>query len=202
MGNVREEGMKGEGVRSRNWFIVGALGLITLGSFLIFEFGVPRTSDADGLSSLGETIASEPAPEEDAIAPDFKLLNIDGVEVRLSELRGQPVLINFWATWCAPCRLEMPGMQDRFEKFADDGLQILAVNFDEPVEAVQGFSDELGLTFELLLDPGGEIQRAYRIRGYPTSFFLDPNGVIKVLHIGVMTEGQLDIYLAEIGLEG
>lgn len=193
--------MKGKGVRTQIWFRFGALGLVILGFLVIFQFGLPETSGANGIAPLGEELASEPAPEENAIAPDFKLLNTEGVEVRLSELRGQPVLINFWATWCAPCRLEMPAVQDRFEKFSENGLKILAVNFDEPVEDVQAFSDELGLTFDLLLDPGGEIQRTYRIRGYPTSFFLDASGVIRIVHIGVMTEGQLDDYLVEIGLE-
>jgi peroxiredoxin len=192
--------MKGEVIRNRNWFLVGALGMIILGIFMIFRFGFPQSSSANGSSPQGKGISGEAAPDKNAIAPDFNLLNIQGEEIHLSRLRGQPTLINFWATWCAPCRLEMPAMQDRFDKFSAEGLQILAVNFDEPLEDVQAFADEFNLTFNVLLDPGGIIQRAYRIRGYPTSFFLDANGVIRVIHIGVMTERQLDDYLAEIGV--
>ena len=86
----------------------------------------------------------------------------------------------------------MPAIQDRFEIYQEDGLKVLAIDFDEPREDVAFFGEELGLTFDLLLDPGGEIQNLYRIVGYPTSFFVDSEGVIKVQHIGVMTEGQLD----------
>ena len=152
-------------------------------------------SEAD-LSTL------EIAPVQGAIAPDFGLFNLQSEEVTLSELRGRPVLINFWATWCAPCRIEMPAIQDRFERYEDDGFLVLAVDFDEPAGTVEAFRDELGLTFELLLDPGAEIQQLYRNRSYPSSFFVDPDGVIQIQHIGVMTEGQLDENLAAIGLSG
>jgi len=187
--------------RNRNWFFLSAIGFIALGLVLLFLFGFPKPSESLSQALNGDDLRSEPAPVEDAIAPDFKLFNLDSEEVHLGELNGQPVLINFWATWCAPCRIEMPAIQNRYEKFAEDGLVVLAVNFDEPKENVLSFAEEFGLTFEVLLDPGGEIQRSYRIRGYPTSFFIDSNGVIRVLHIGLMTEGQMDGYLAEIGLE-
>ena len=110
-------------------------------------------------------------------------------------------MINLWATWCGPCRIEMPHIQERFERYADEGFLVLAVDFDEPAGLVEAFRDELGLTFDLLLDPGAEVQELYRNRSYPSSFFVDPNGVIQVHHIGVMTEGQLDDNLAAIGLE-
>ncbi len=142
----------------------------------------------------------ETAPEKGALAPDFALKNLDGEVVRLSDFRGRPVLINLWATWCGPCRLEMPLFEERFQMFKDDGFVVLAVDFDEPAEAVAAFGDELGLTFDLLLDPGAKVQKLYRNRTYPSSFFVDREGVIQVQHIGVMTEGQLDGYLAELGL--
>jgi peroxiredoxin len=150
-----------------------------------------------------ENLASlEIAPSQGSIAPDFSLLTLDGEQITLSELRGHPVMINLWATWCAPCRIEMPHIQDRFERYADEGFVVLAVDFDEPAEIVAEFRDELGLTFDLLLDPGAEVQELYRNRSYPSTFFVDANGVIQVQHIGVMTEGQLDENLAAIGLEG
>jgi peroxiredoxin len=143
----------------------------------------------------------EVAPQQGALAPDFTLFNLEGEELTLSELRGHPVMINLWATWCAPCRIEMPHIQDRFERYADQGFLVLAVDFDEPAGLVEGFRDELGLTFDLLLDPGAEVQELYRNRSYPSTFFIDENGVIIVQHIGVMTEEQLDENLAAIGLE-
>jgi peroxiredoxin len=140
------------------------------------------------------------APSPGALAPDFVLEDLTGEEIRLSDLRGQPILINFWATWCGPCRLEMPAFQARYEKFKDDGLVVLAVNFDEPASAVEAFREELDLTFPLLLDPGAVVQMLYRMRGYPASYFIDADGVVQVQHLGVMTEGQLDDNLARIGV--
>src|SRR3989337_1712722 len=132
-------------------------------------------------------------------APNFELINLVGDRIRLSELRGTVVLINFWATWCGPCRLEMPAIQERFERYHPE-LAILAVDFDEPADDVQKFVDELGLTFEVLLDPGAKVQDLYRVRGYPTTYLVDRVGIVQVHHIGLMTEEQLDRYLAQVGV--
>ncbi len=133
-------------------------------------------------------------------APDFVLETLAGENLSLADVRGQVAILNFWATWCAPCRLEMPALQSRFEKY-DGRLRVLAINFDEPRPDVQAFVDELGLTFDVLLDPGAEVQELYRIRGYPTSYFVDADGFIRAIHIGLLTEGQLDGYLADLGFE-
>ena len=179
---------------------LAAVILITAGIAILYFFGFP-SQDADGttLEPLS-TDVRQIAPVEDSFAPDFTLLNTSGESIQLNHLKGQPVLINFWATWCGPCRIEMPVFQDRFDRYRGDGLRILAVDFDEPEEDVSFFGEELGLTFDLLLDPGGEVQSLYRVLGYPTSFFVDPQGVIRVQHVGIMTENQLDNYLAQIGI--
>ena len=157
-----------------------------------------REKNSDSPSSRAGGVPVEPVLE--ARAPDFSLQTTAGETVQLVELRGQPVLVNFWATWCGPCRIEMPAIQARYEMFEDDGLVVLAVNFDESRESVLAYGQELGLSFPLLLDPGGEVQRLYRNRSYPTSFFIDPDGIIQAHHIGVMTESQLDQNLAKVGL--
>lgn len=132
-------------------------------------------------------------------APDFELLSLSGDRVRLDDQRGKPVLINFWATWCAPCVLEMPNIQKYYEKFPGEFV-VLAVNAGESQEAVKRFVADMGLTFDILLDRGGKVQELYHIQGYPTSFFLDREGRIRAYHIGMLTEEQLAGYLLQVGV--
>jgi peroxiredoxin len=134
-------------------------------------------------------------------APDFDLETLSGEHVRLSDMRGKPVLINFWATWCVPCRTEMPFIQTRYEQ-ANGKLAVLAVNYDEPKIDVQQFADELGLTFDVLLDPGAKTQDLYRVHGYPTTYIVDADGIIKIQQIGEMTNDQLGRYLTQVGVGG
>jgi len=139
------------------------------------------------------------APEIGAIAPAFTLMNTDGAEITLADHRGQVVLINFWATWCPPCRQEMPGIQAMYEAHQGD-LAVLAIDNDEPLPLVVEFQNEFDLTFDILLDPGARVQSQYMIRSYPTSLFVDENGIIRFIHIGLMTESQLGNYLSQLGL--
>ncbi len=177
--------------------------VVGIGAFILLS--ASRSPLAGGSENLIDSDGNSPGLEVEPIVgglpPGFSLFNLGGEEVSLSDFHGQPVVINFWATWCAPCRVEMPALQSRFEKFKDQGLVVLAVDFDEPADIVADFRDEFGLTFEILLDPGAEVQKLYRNRTYPTTFFIDPDGVIQVQHFGPMTEGQIDDNLAKIGLD-
>lgn len=152
------------------------------------------------LTACSGVLGQEVAPIKGAIAPDFTLTSLSGEEVSLSDFRGQPVLVNFWATWCGPCRLEMPAIQDRYQMHQPD-LVVLAVNLAESAEQVSEFVDELGLTFDPLLDADGSIFELYQVLGYPSSYFIDPDGIIQAVHIGFMTEGQLDENIALIGID-
>jgi peroxiredoxin len=133
------------------------------------------------------------------IAPDFQLINVNGNPIRLSDLRGRPVLINFWATWCGPCVIEMPILQDRFLKYSSE-LIILAINADEPYNDIRNFVNNNGITFDVLQDTDSKIQGLYKINGYPTSFFIDTDGIIKAIQIGGLTEDQIDKDLLTIGV--
>ncbi len=178
--------------------IAGIAAGIGIGFLII---GFLRGDDSPSISDALNDAETSQTLSVDASAPNFELVSLSGDKVQLEDFQGQVVLLNFWATWCGPCRLEMPAFQERTETFADD-LKVVAVNFDEPTDDVQAFVDELGLTFKVLLDPGAEIQRLYQVRGYPTSYFIDAEGVVRVLHIGVMTDSQLDDYLADLGING
>ncbi len=181
--------------------VIGAVGIAALVG-IAYVATLPAAPSISAPADSGDLAALEVAPRQGALAPDFSLFNLEGEQITLSELRGHPVMINLWATWCAPCRIEMPHIQDRFERYAGEGFLVLAIDFDEPADIVADFRDELGLTFDILLDPGAEVQELYRNRNYPSTFFVDADGVIQVQHIGLMTEGQLDENLAAIGLEG
>lgn len=152
------------------------------------------------LTACNSTPQLEVAPVVGALAPDFELQDIDGELVSLSDHQGQPVLINFWATWCPPCLLEMPTIQNRYEMHHPE-LVVLAVDYAETVEEVSAYVESVGLTFNPLLDSRGEVAQLFQVRGNPTSFFIDSDGVIQVVHIGMMTEDQIDTYLEKIDVQ-
>jgi peroxiredoxin len=132
-------------------------------------------------------------------ALNFTLLDFDGNPVSLDDFEGRPVIVNFWATWCAPCRIEMPELQAAYEAYQDDGLVILALNEDEPAEVARAyFEDEMGLTFTALLDDNSAIATAFGFSAtLPTTFFIDAEGTITVIHRGPMTFEQIEGYLSE-----
>ncbi len=139
-------------------------------------------------------------PEIDQPAPDFNLNSLDGNSYRLSSLQGKAAVVNFWATWCGPCRQEMPLIQKYAERYPAT-LTVLAVNDGESIDTVQAFVSELELDFPILLDPDQHVTDAYRIRAFPTTYFVDSSGAVRVVHVGVLNEEQLSVYLWKIGVE-
>lgn len=119
-------------------------------------------------------------------APDFTLEDLDGERVKLSDFRGQPVMVNFWATWCGPCKLEMPHMQEVQDKLsAETGFTILAVNLGEDKDTADTFLQENKFNFTTLLDKDRTVAYGkYKLIGLPTSFFIDKNGIIKEIQVG------------------
>ncbi len=135
-----------------------------------------------------------------ATVPSFALTALSGERVDLRDMRGAPLVLNFWATWCEPCRAEMPLLEAYVDLGRSAGLRILAINFDEPEALVRSFVDELDLTYDVLLDPGAYVQNLYRVRGYPTTFFVDARGVIRGHKVGAMDASELEAFLADIGV--
>lgn len=126
----------------------------------------------------------EVAPRVGALAPDFTVPALEGGEVSLSGYRGRPVLLNFWATWCGPCRAEMPHFQTVYEEAEGKGLALLAINLGEDRARVQSFVRGQKLTFTVGLDLDTAVAGAYRVGPIPTSFFIDREGVIRQIAIG------------------
>ncbi len=124
------------------------------------------------------------APEEEAMAPDFLLEDLDGGEIRLSDLRGKPLIINFWATWCAPCRKEMPQFVEAYGKYRDQGLEIVAVNLQEGKSIASKFADDYGMDFTVAIDRDGEVGDQYHLLGLPTTYFVGRDGIIRSVFTG------------------
>ena len=143
------------------------------------------------ISGLAETSGPATGLDVGQAGPDFETVTDSGQPVRLSDLRGQVVLLNFWATWCGPCRVEMPAFEAAFQNYGDAGLAILAVNNAEPPAAVQAFRQEMNLSFPLVMDTDGAVQRRYGVQMYPSTFLLDRSGTIIARHFGPLTEAQL-----------
>lgn len=174
---------------------VGILIGLAAGLLVFFVFGPGKR----WLVRSGEQSLPPAVPRIDSLAPDFELSDLSGQTLRLSEQRGKIVLINFWATWCGPCRAEMPLLQQTQERFADQ-LIILAVNNDETPEKVQAFIDELDLRLSILLDPGAQISQQYRVSGFPTTLMVDAQGILRYRHIGLLNQDTLSGYLEDLGL--
>jgi cytochrome c biogenesis protein CcmG/thiol:disulfide interchange protein DsbE len=131
-------------------------------------------------------------------ARDFTLDTLDGRRVSLSDYKGSVVLINLWATWCEPCRMEVPDIEAAYRAHRGEGFIVLGVDLQESAGTVKSFVDQFGITYPVLLDAKGEVMKAYRGSGLPMSLIVGQDGVIRVRHTGVLTAAQLDEYLAEI----
>ncbi len=133
-----------------------------------------------------------------SVAYDFALQDVTGNQVQLTDFAGQPVIINFWATWCGPCRIEMPEMEAAYQAYQDAGLVILALNQQESAEDVALFFEELGLNFTAVLDAQSTVSNQYGTGNVlPTTFFINGDGQITAIHRGPMTLSQIDAYLAD-----
>lgn len=151
----------------------------------------------------GETSPLEPASQAiraGALAPDFTLPGLGGEDVRLSDYRGQVVLVNFWATWCGPCRAEMPEIEQVYRAYQDAGFVAIGVNQLEPESEVRAFVDSYQLTWVFALDQTGEVSQRWDVFGIPQSYLIDREGKIVESWLGVLSRQELEQELQRLGL--
>lgn len=176
-------------LRTQSWTLLSILALL---------FGAAWTWYSAVDTASAEQLA---VPRQGFLAPDFNLQTSEGETIRLSDLRGRPVIVNIWASWCVPCRAEMPALQQVYEEYKDEGFTVLAVNAtaqDNPADAV-AFAQEYGLTFPILLDTEGRVVSQYQVSAFPSSYFIGPDGKIREVIIGgPMSEALLSIRAQEL----
>ncbi|MGH2609190.1 MAG: redoxin domain-containing protein, partial [Tepidiformaceae bacterium] len=174
---------------------LAALIILTVGvAIWWFEFRGDGSGSAgdDGfgvvqLATSDNPTGKPPAAEAGRAAPNFHLRDLDDGAASLTDYRGKWVLVNFWASWCGPCRSEVPDLQELTQRRPDD-IVILGVNQQETRDAAAKFTEEFDVTYPIVLDRSGEVSQAYRARGLPVSYLVNPEGVIVKVYLGRVTD--------------
>ena len=146
-------------------------------SMLLFVFIITGCENLAGLKKVKRIEIGKPAP-------DFMLQDAAGITWKLSSLKGKVVFVNFWATWCKPCRDEMPSMEALNKAMAGQQFQMLSIVFNDDLQMADSFARRLGATFPVLANPGPELTEAYMITGVPETFLIDANGILRHKFIG------------------
>ena len=144
-----------------------------------------------GANTAGAGPLDHHSPALGQPAPNFALRDTSGRLVRLSDLRGQVVLVNFWATWCGPCRQELPAIEQVYQEQQDQGFTVLEVDDQEPAGDVLAFAHQLGQLPPILLDNSGAVVAQYGLKGLPDSFFIDRQGIVRAVSYGPMTRQSI-----------
>jgi len=190
--------------------IIFLIGLVIYGGYDYFnkssnpltKHTEDNTGDAEQSkeAQVGEAALSK-GVEKGMLAPNFELLDMAGNPVQLTDFRGKTVFVNFWATWCPPCRVEMPHMQQLYENYSDQDVVILGVNVtltEKTFEGIQDFINKEKLTFPIVLDEEGDITYQYQIMAYPTTYVLDGSGVIQEKFRGAINYEMMEDALSRI----
>jgi peroxiredoxin len=137
-------------------------------------------------------------PETGWTVPDVRLPTLDGDSVALSDFRGRPIVVNFWASWCPPCREEFPVLEAARDRHLEDGLEILGITHNDGPTYSQAFVSERGAAWPMLVDADDRARNAFGAMGLPTSYFVDAHGVVRQVHFGPLDERTLEAELASI----
>jgi cytochrome c biogenesis protein CcmG, thiol:disulfide interchange protein DsbE len=165
------------------WLLAGAVFPLIL--LILLAIGLGWRTGEDG-AGIGER------------APDFVLADLNGRPVRLADFAGQPVLVNFWASWCGPCVEEFPLLRDAWEGHREAGLVLIGIVYRDTSEQARGFMERMGAAWPVAMDPAGAVAEAYGIFGPPETFFIDRRGIIADRQIGQLSKADLERKVAEI----
>ncbi|MEM7129740.1 MAG: TlpA disulfide reductase family protein [Chloroflexota bacterium] len=188
--------------RSRIWLPLAVFAIMLL--FVAACVSQPNgatTGESQSAANVESEPGLPPAPKAGHPAPNFTLVTLDGESLSLAELQGKPVILNFWATWCGPCRLEMPHLEQAYQENLDDNVVILGVNLtqrENNSEDIPIFVDEFALTFPIVLDEEGDVAKLYEIRGQPASVFINRDGVVNSVFNGPVTKTFIEERIAEL----
>ncbi len=179
--------------RSSGYLVWVVLGLLALFVLLVLQGCGLSARDIDSNPREGNgAFRGEGDP-----APDFALLDLEGNSITLSQFRGNVVFINFWATWCPPCRAEMPEIEALYREYQDQGVVVIGVDIAEPEDMVRKYLRRGGYSWNFVLDTTGKVSNDFRVTSLPTSFFLDRTGVVRAIGVGGMTKRNMESKLAE-----
>ncbi|MGG3470833.1 thiol-disulfide oxidoreductase ResA [Neobacillus pocheonensis] len=170
----------------RRRLLIRTVILLVLGAAVIYTLYANFTKDNKQKVAVGET------------APDFVLTDMQGNKHRLSDYRGQGVFLNFWGTWCPPCKKEMPYINNQYQQFKDKGVQVLSVDIQESELAVNQFADRYKLDFPIMIDTDKEVMTAYGIDPLPATFLIDKNGKVIKYNTGEMSESTVREFMEKI----
>lgn len=181
--------------------VVVVLIAIALTNFMKSKIADDEKIDTSS-TQVSSTVENESGLKVGQTAPDFTLMTLDGKEAKLSDYRGKKVILNFWATWCPPCKAEIPHMEKYYKKSAkDDNVEILAVNLkksDKDEDYIKNFVKSYDMTYPVLLDTDGEQQEQYQIVTIPTTYFIDTKGKIQTTITGPMDQKKMSDIIANI----
>lgn len=155
----------------------------------------------ESTADIGVSSNQTEAPIAGYVAPEFTLSTIQGQEITLSEYRGQPIVLNFWASWCPPCRAEVPHFQAASLKYNGQAA-ILGVDQGEPLSVVADFGALMGVTYPLLLDENSSVNRLYGVAALPTTVFINADGVIREVYTGIINQAVLEERVERMLTEG
>ncbi|MCZ2259495.1 thiol-disulfide oxidoreductase ResA [Sporosarcina sp. G11-34] len=169
--------------KKRNRLIIRTIVLLLLVSAVIYTL-IPK--EKSKVLAVGD------------MAPDFELVDLEGNKQRLSDYRGEGVFLNFWGTWCPPCKKEMPYIEKLHNEFADKGVKVLSINIKESDLKVKTFRDQYGLTFPITIDKDESVKEAYKFIPLPTTYIINKDGKIEQIISREMTEDEIRSYMESI----